>query len=141
MDFEGALRARLLAASPVTTLVSDYTPQGGATRKAIFVEDRPQGSEIPDILLQTIVDSREQHMGGFQALQSALVQVDVRGRTAPEKKALKEAVIAALAPAHSANGINFRRAAGIVARPGNERTITQFIFRDMIDFTFFYSVQ
>jgi hypothetical protein len=135
MDFEGALRARLLSAAPVVALVADWRDT-----KAIYWVDRPQASALPAITLQTIDDDRAQHMGGFQSMQRALVQVDIWAATYAAGKALKEAVIAALVPAASGNGIDFRRAF-VRGRDLSEQTETQFVHRPSLDFTFFYSAQ
>lgn len=124
MDMEGALRARLLAAVPL-----------------VYWDERPQGSALPDVTLTLVADARDQHFEGFQGLQPARVQADVRGRTFAEKKALKEAVIATIGSPHRGNGIAFTAATDILAHTSNERTDTQFIFRDVVDFTVHYSAQ
>lgn len=129
MDMEGALRARLLAAGAVTALVS--------TR--IYWEDRPQSAALPAIVLSLIVDDRDQHLGGFQTVRDALLQVDVLATSFASKKAIKEAVITALAPAQTGNGIRFQGATQITARPQNERTETQYVFRDIIEMKLHYS--
>lgn len=120
---EGALRARLLAAAPVTALVD----------QRIYWDDRPQSSPLPAILLTVISDIRRQTLSDWDMLE-ARVQADAMALTFAQKKALKEAVIATLAPAEEINGIQFMRATEIAAVPRNERTETQFIFRDAIDF-------
>lgn len=129
MDFEGALRARLLAAAPVTAIVG--------TR--IYWEDRPQSAALPAITLGYVVDARDQNMGGFQQVQRRLVQVDVWATTFASKKALKEAVISALSPSETSNGINFRPAVEVDAVSLNERIETQYIFRDAVRMTLFFS--
>lgn len=126
---EGAIRARLLAAAPITALVG--------TR--IYWEDRPQAAALPAITLHVISDERDQHMGGFQSVKDCLLQVDAWATTFAAKRALKEAVIAALAPAHTGNGNRFQAATQIRARPQNERTETQFIFREVIELRLHYS--
>ena len=68
MDWQAALRARLVAAAPVTALVGSR----------IYWVDRPQASALPAITLQTISDDRPQHMKGFIGLNPARVQVDKR---------------------------------------------------------------
>ena len=129
MDMEAALMARVLAAVPVTTLAG----------QRVYWDMRPQNSALPDITLQFIVDNREQHMGGFQELRSGMVQADVRAKTFAEKKLLKDALIAALEPAHTGNGIHFNRATRITSRTLNEWSATQFIYRDAIDFFLHFS--
>lgn len=119
---EAALRARLIAAA---TLAGSR----------IYWEDRPQAAALPAVLLSVISDNRDQHLQGFD-MNSARVQVDVLALTYEDKKSLKEAVIAALAPAQLGNGIQFMRAVDISVVPRNERTETRFVFRDAIDFLF-----
>lgn len=128
MDMEGALRARLLAAAPVTALVA----------QRIYWEDRPQGASLPAVVLEMVTDLRDQHMSGFQSLFFVRVQVWAMALTFAAKKQLKEAVIAALAPAQVANGVSFDEATSIIATPRNERVETQMIFADLIELTFHY---
>lgn len=129
MDFEGALRARLTGASAVTNLVG----------QRIYWVDRPQASTLPAITLQIIDDPREQYMGGFQSRLFALVQVDVWANSYGQGKAIKEAVIVALTPEVTANGIAFGTATNIRARDLSERLETQFIHRPSIEFRFNYT--
>lgn len=124
MDMEGALRARLIAAAPVTALAA----------QRIYWVERPQSSALPAVTLQIIDDEREQHMKGVQGMLSTLVQIDAWATTYAAAKALKEAIIAALLPANTSNGIKFGRAF-VRNRDLSERTETQFIFRHSMDFT------
>jgi hypothetical protein len=129
MDFEGALRARLTGAAAVTAIVG----------QRIYWVDRPQASTLPAITLQIIDEPREQHMGGFQNLQFVVVQIDIWARTYGEGKTLKEAVIAAVVPEVTANGIEFGTATNIRIRDLSERLETQFIHRPSIEARFNYS--
>jgi hypothetical protein len=123
MDFEGALRARFIAAPPVAALVA----------QRVYWVDRPQDKPLPDITLTVISDTRDQHMKGFQELQFTRVQVDCRASTYAGAKALAEASIAEIAPASIENGINFRRATVNGPRDLGERTATAFIHRKQFD--------
>lgn len=134
MDWKGALRARLLAALPVTTLVADYTPQGGLPTKAIFWADRPQSSTLPAITLQRIFEARSQHMTGLVGLDQANVQIDVWGTSYSQVQQIAEAVIAALLPEQAGNGVKFSRAFIDSTTDRGERVETQFIHRAQIDF-------
>lgn len=129
MDFEGALRARLTGAAAVTAIVA----------QRIYWVDRPQAQPLPAITLQIIDEPRDQHMGGFQNLQFVLVQIDIWATTYAQGKALKEAVIAAVTPEVTANGIEFGTATNIRIRDLSERTETQFIHRPSIEARFNYS--
>ncbi len=128
MDWQGALRARLTGAAPVTALVA----------QRIYWVDRPQASALPAITLQTIDEPLDQHMGGVMTLQSAVVQVDVWATTYASARAIKEAVIAALLPEATGNGIEFQRAF-VSSRDLGERVETQFVHRASMDFRVHFS--
>lgn len=129
MDFEGALRSRLTGATAVTNLVA----------QRIYWVDRPQSSALPAITLTPINDSRDQHMGGFQSRQFFEVQIDVWALSYGSGKAIKEAVISALTPEVTTNGIKFGTATNIRSSDRSERTETQFIHRPMIEMRFNYT--
>lgn len=129
MDFEGALRARLTADATVAALVGNR----------VYWVTRPQADGLPAITLQIIFEDRAQHMKGVQGLQSTIVQIDGWASSYGQGKALKEAIIAALLPAETSNGVTFGRAF-VRSRDLSERTETQLIHRPSLDFTFFYSI-
>jgi hypothetical protein len=131
MDFQGALRARLLADSATTTIVG----------QRIYWVVRPQQDALPAITLQTITDGRPQHFGGFQAMRPSMVQIDAWGTTYAQVRALAEAIIAALAPAHSENGIAFERGFFSDVRDLGEQLETTFIHRVSVDLTVFHQAQ
>lgn len=124
MNMEGALRARLIAAAPVAALIA----------QRIYWVERPQATGLPAVTLQIIDDPREQHMKGLHGHQAVLVQVDAWGGTYAQTKALKEAIIAALLPAETSNGIVFGRAF-VRSRDLSETTEAGLIFRASLDFT------
>lgn len=131
MDMQKALRARLLAASPVNVLVA----------QRVDWVDRPQASALPAITLQTISDSRPQHLKGFQALRDTRVQVDCWGATYQQVSVLREAVIAALVPENTGNGIRFDRTLVDGVRDLGERTDIQFIHRTSIDLIVWWATE
>lgn len=113
MDWQEALRARLLADGPLTALVS--------TR--IDWIERPQGKSLPAVTLQSISDGREQNLKGFETLQPARVQYDVWGGDFASVRATVEALIAAAVPSNTANGHRFTRAMiELAPRDLSERT-------------------
>lgn len=130
MDFEGAVRARLTGAGAVTAIVA----------QRIYWVDRPQLAALPAVTLQIIVENREQDMVGFQSRQFVVVQVDIWAASYAQGKALKEAVIVALTPEVTSDGIKFGTATNIQARDLSERTETQFIYRPSLDFRFNYAI-
>lgn len=126
MDMQAALRARLLAASPVTTLIS----------QRVYWVSRPQASSLPAIVLQTMGDERPQHLQGFDDLRPARVQVETWGRNYAEARAVKEAAIAALVGEETSNGITFNRAKIQDWSDQIERTETAEIHRHIFDLIF-----
>ena len=123
MDYQAALRARLIAAAPVNTLVSGR----------VYWVDRPQGSQLPAITLQVISDERPQTMDGFIKTRATTVQVDCWAPSYSVKTQLAEAVIAAVTPATTLNGVKFHRALVNDVRDLGERVETQFYHRASID--------
>lgn len=129
MDMQGALRARLIAAADVSSLVGN---------RVTWV-DRPQGSALPAITLQTISADREQHMQGFQAFQSARVQCDIWADSYGKARQITEAVIAALAPAGASDGVRFDRMFFEGERDLMERVDSKSIHRTTIDLIVWHS--
>ena len=130
MEMDAALRARIIADPAVAAL---------GTSDRVYLENRPQGSPLPDITLTIIADERPQTMDGFQAFRATEVQIDVRAVTYEAKKKLTEAVIAAVTPRVTVHGVRFGRAADIRPRSLNERSETQFIYRTTIDLIVWHS--
>lgn len=132
MDWQAALRARLVAASPVTTLVG----------QRVYWVERPQGSLLPAITLLTIGDTREQHLKGFDTLQGARVQVDIWAANFASARAVTEAMLAAIVPAETSNGITFSRAmVDLPPRDLSERIDNTSIFRTTTDLLVHHSVE
>lgn len=131
MNMQGALRARLLAAVPVTTLVG----------QRVSWVDRPKTAGLPAVTLQVVSEERPQHMKGFDGLRSSRVQVDVWADTYGQTKEIAEAVTAAIVPSQAADGITFERAFFAGSRDLGEQTETQFIHRTSIDFIVHHSAQ
>lgn len=119
MDWQEALRTRLLADGTLSALVS--------TR--IDWVERPQGKALPAVTLQSISDGREQHLKGFEGLQPARVQYDVWGDTYASVRAVVDALIGdesqdgAAIVSNTANGHRFTRAmVELAPRDLTERT-------------------
>lgn len=120
MDWQGALRARIVAAA---------TP--AADR--VYWLLRPQNSALPAVTLQTISEDRPQHFSGFDGLDASRVQADCWGTSYAQVRALAEAVIAAAVPENTSNGIRFSRGFVDSVRDLGEQTETAFIHRASID--------
>lgn len=127
MDMQGALRARLVAAA---------LPGVGSR---IYWVDRPQGSALPAITLQTISGERPQTHDGFQGLRSSRVQMDVWATSYAQARQITDAAVAALAPDETSNGVNFGRMFFEGERDLLERIETQAIHRTSIDLIVWHS--
>lgn len=126
MDFEGALRARITSAN--TSAASRVT-----------WDERPQATPLPAVTLHDIVDQRPQHLKGFDGLKPRQVQIDCWAATSVARAVLREAVLAAVVPENTSNGIRFDRAIVDAIRGGGERVETQFVFRASLDLTFWWA--
>lgn len=128
MDMEGALRARALEDEDLAALIDERASW----------ELRPQGEGYPAITFQVISNPRDQHMKGFQTLERTRVQADVWALNYADKKAVTEALIAALVPAGVFHGVRFNRAliASDADRPagGSTEDGQPPIFRRSVDF-------
>ena len=119
MDMQGALRARLVGQT--------------AAGSRVYWLDRPQGTALPAITLQTISGGRPQTYSGFQGWRESRVQLDVWAATYAEARSILEAAIAALAPLGTSNGIHFDRTDFESERDNTERLETLLIYRTGID--------
>lgn len=130
MDMQAALRDRLVSSSAIVSLVW-ANPKSGTP--AIYWIDRPQLAQMPAVTLQIVSDPRPQHLKGFQELRDTHVQVDVWSITYVTNKTITEAVLTALVPEVTSNGIRFNRAMVDSVRDLGESTATQFVHRTSID--------
>ena len=119
MNMEEALRARIVGQT--------------AAGSRVYWVDRPQGSALPSITLQTISGDRPQTHEGMQATRDPRVQMDVWGTSYAEAKSIMEAAIAALTPEVVSNGISFERMRFEGERDGLERLETVNVYRRTID--------
>ncbi len=131
MEMAGALRARLLAAAPITASVA----------QRVYWVSRPQAAALPAITLQVINEERAQHMAGYDGMTVSRVQVDVWALTYAETKTIAEAIVAAITPAETSNGVVFTRAFFDGSRDLGENASTQFIHRTSLDFIVHHSAQ
>lgn len=124
MDFQGGIRARLLAAAPVAAIVG--------TR--VDWMTRPQKSALPAITLQTVSDSRPEHLKGIDGARSTRVQVDCWAATYGAALTLARAVIAALQEPATISGKKFGNARVDSQRDlGENLADNSFIHRQSVD--------
>lgn len=126
MDMQAALRARLVAAA---TLAGSR----------VYWLDRPQGTDLPSITLQTVSGDRPQHMAGFQGTRSSRVQMDVWAASYSAARQIMDAAVAAIAPKNTSNGIEFGRTFFEDERDFTERLETQTIYRTSVDLIVWHS--
>lgn len=91
-----ALRTRLMDDATISGLVG--------TR--VDWDVRPQGKALPAITL-SMVDVRDQHMGGPQATRRTIIQADCWASKASDAHTLAEAVIDELQPAANVDDTRF----------------------------------
>lgn len=131
-DMQTALRARLLAAEPVTAI---------AGQRVTWLV-RPQGSALPALTLQAITGERRQHLKGFVGARSTTVQIDSWAESYGAAKALIEAALAAAVGAGTFSGVRFGRATDVgEPRDLGEQTSTVFLFRQSVDLTVWHYAQ
>lgn len=134
MDWQAALRARLLADAPLTALVG--------TR--IHWVERKQRDPLPGVTLLTVSDGKEQHLKGFQGYQASRVQIDAWAENHKQAFEVTGAVISAAVPPDAGNGHIFSRAMveipprDMVDRPGDNLS-TKTIFRVSMDLIFHHA--
>lgn len=116
MDMKGALRSRLTVASAQVSWI-----------------DRPQGTTLPAITLQTISGDRPQTYDGFQGWAETRVQMDAWALTYGEANAVREAAINAAAVLETVNGVRFDRTEFENERDGLEQLETGPVYRAGID--------
>lgn len=127
---ESELRARLLADGTIAGLVG--------TR--VDWNTRPQGKPLPAITLMTPSDTRDQHMEGFQVTRDPLVQIDVWTLKMADRETLREAVIAALAPAATVGSVSFLRAQDVSHADMSEMTEEGTVRRSRIQLRAWHTV-
>lgn len=125
MTMQADLRSRLLG-------------QTGAGNRVTWL-DRPQGSALPAITLQTITEERAQNLRGFEGLQMARVQLDVWGKSYAEAQTVSDAAIAAVVPAATQGGTTFSRTMIENLRDGQESAETQIFYRKSMDLIIHHS--
>jgi hypothetical protein len=120
MDMQAALRARLVG-------------QTGAASRVYWL-DRPQGTDLPAITLQTISADRPRTHSGLQPLRLSRVQMDVWANSYAEGRTVFEAAVAAVVPTKlTANGIFFDSIYFEGEADLTERLETKLIYRTRVD--------
>lgn len=127
MNWEQAIRERLLAAPAVT-----------AASNGVDWTERPQGEDYPWLVLQVISDPRPQDLKGFHVMRGSLLQFDALALERAQVVALRDAAIAAIAPAGEFFGVRFGRTMFEPVRDLGRNTETGFVHRDSFDATIWH---
>lgn len=90
---ENELRALLKAHAPLTDLVGS----------AVYWDERPQGKDLPAVVLTLVSDASEHSIDGPDQLSTARVQIDCFAETSKEKIAIAKVIRAHLA--HRSQGV------------------------------------
>lgn len=117
---QSALRERLLNDATVAGLVG--------TR--VDWDVRPQGKSLPAVTL-SMVDTRDQHMGGPQVTRNTIIQADCWALKAIDAHSLAEAVVTELQPPALVGGVQFL-GAFLTASSMSEDTDVGIVFRVMV---------
>ncbi len=126
MSMETAIRTRLKTACG--SLLSTYKGV-----PAVFWSVRPQGSNLPAIVLSIIADDRAQHMQGFATYRPTRVQIDCYGADRETVINIREAALAGVVPEAEVGGTQFLRSFVNTVLDRGDQTETGFIHRDLID--------
>lgn len=135
MSWEIALRWRLTSDPAVAALIGSHPDDGlpsiewGALR---------QGAQRPAVVLQLVSDARPITHDGFDSIRWSRVRASIQAETRAAVIALREAAIAALAPAGtfgpSGGQVQFDRTEIDLVRDTGGSTDTGFVHADSVDF-------
>lgn len=125
---EMGLRQRLLDDAAVAAIASSRVAWGV----------RPERTGYPAVVLETVDARRTQTHDGFNTFQPTAVQVNCFAAKQKTAAALRDAVIAAIAPEATVDGTRFLRAQNIrhLSRP--ENTERGFVFREIVEATIWH---
>lgn len=129
MNFHTGVRARLLADATVAA--------GVATR--IFWGDRPQGTALPAIVLQTVSDPRTAHLKDYDETRVTLIQLDVYATTYASALSIARSAIAVLKVPVTINEKVFGPAFVDGQRDTVEPSGTTNIYRQSVDFSIWHT--
>lgn len=118
-ELEAALRARILAADVGAAGVS--------------VDDRPQGSVMPWVVLERVSDVRPQHLKGYDGARETRVQASVWAATPKQAKEVALGLITAVAAPGEFEGVNFGRTRADGPLSFSEAVDGKTIFRRVVD--------
>lgn len=128
MDIEDAIRLRLLEDAPLASRLPVYLDS-----QTIFWGVRPQNSDLPALVLNTISRPVAEHLKGPQSLQFMRTQLDCYASDVATAQQLADLAVAALMPRAVAHGFYFRPTSILNRRDIQESTSADPIFRTWLD--------
>jgi hypothetical protein len=128
MDLQTAMRARLVASGPLNTLVAGR----------VYWGERPQGTALPAVVLQTIDDPIKVHLKGYQAARETFVQADIYAGTYSSALAIARLVIATMEVPATFGGKAFGACFVDRRRDTVETSGTINLHRQSVDFTIWH---
>ena len=126
---ETALNARLRNDAGVSAIAGSR----------VYWNARPEKSDLPALVLLLVNQERAQHFGGFMSSIRSLVQFTAMAEDQADAVALREAVIAAIAPEAEQDGIKFQAAQNIEIRGRIRNTNSALINQEIINAVIFHT--
>lgn len=130
MTFEEALRLRIINDPAVAAMQGSRTSWG----------TRPQGSALPATVLNIVYDPVPVSFDGSEEMRATKVQIDIWAGLPAAVSALANAVIAALLPPATVDGVQFRRAFVEANRDAGEQAGNEYLARRIVEMTFWHSL-
>lgn len=128
MTFKTALRARVKANGVVSG--------AGA---GVYWSARPQTSNLPAIVLETIAGSADQSFSGVTDTQGNRVQATAFAETQAEAEQLRQAVQDVFVSSGEQDGMTFQRGFVNLFRDGVDNTPSGEVFHDLVDATIWFN--
>lgn len=131
MDWQDALRARILAAPPVAALVGNR----------VNWSTRPQRDPWPCLVLTLISDPWPVEYAGLTAFRESRVQVDVMAMAPETVRAIRSGLIPAIhPPVRWASGVTIGPCRPVNVTDRTERSSAgDTVFREQIDFLIWHN--
>jgi hypothetical protein len=128
MDIEEAIRDRLVADATLAARLPAYLDS-----KTVFWGERPQGSAMPAIVLNTVSRPVAEHMKGAQRLQFMRTQLDTYGDDPATAQQIADIAAAVMMPRAFGEHYYFRPSSILNRRDLQEPAATGTIFRTWLD--------
>lgn len=119
--------------SALATHLEDDTAVAAIADDRVHVEQVPQNTARPYVLLKVISDPRPQHLKGYDGARTSRVQADCVADRYGESRALAEVVIAAVAEPWDDGEIRFGRVKAEGPRDRGGEVEGEYRYRAVVD--------